>query len=239
MGTMIAVIQAGGKGTRLRPYTLALPKPLMPIGDCPIIEVLLKWLRRWGVKESYITLGYLGGLIRALCGDGSQWDMKIEYSQEPEPLGTIDALRLIQDKLNDTFLTINGDIISDMNLREFVCFHKHHGGPISVGVAEKNVKIDLGVLTGENGQMMGFQEKPAMKFKVSMGIYCMEPEILDLIPHNVPFGFDDLMYSMLDQKMPVHMYHHQGLWLDIGREEDFRHAQEFFLKEYKNMVLGC
>jgi mannose-1-phosphate guanylyltransferase len=236
---MIAVIQAGGKGTRLRPYTLALPKPLMPIGDCPIIEVLLKWLRRWGVQESFITLGYLGGLIRSLCGDGSQWDMKIEYSQEPEPLGTIGALRLIKDQLKDTFLTINGDIISDLKLREFISFHQSHGGAVTVAVTEKHVKIDLGVLVGRDGLMDGFQEKPAMKFTVSMGIYCMEPGILKLIPDNVPFGFDDLMYAMLDKKMAVHMYRHEGLWLDIGREEDFRHAQEFFLKEYKCMVLGC
>ena len=236
---MIAVIQAGGKGTRLRPYTLSLPKPLMPIGDSPIIEVLLKWLRRWGVQESYITLGYLGGLIRALCGDGSQWDMKIDYSQEPGPLGTIGALRLIKERLSKTFLTINGDIISDLNLREFINFHRSHGDPITVAVNEKHVKIDLGVLTGPNGLMEGFQEKPKLKFTVSMGIYCMEPTILNLIPDNVPFGFDDLMYAMLDKKMPVHMYRHEGLWLDIGREEDFKHAQEFYLKDYKCLVLGC
>jgi NDP-mannose synthase len=236
---LIAVIQAGGKGSRLRPYTLVLPKPLMPIGDSPIIEVLLKWLRRWGVKDIYITLGYLGGLIRSLCGDGCQWDMKITYSQEPEPLGTIGGLKLIQKQLNEAFLTINGDVISDINLRDFISFHKSHEGLISVGVTEKKVKIDLGVLTGKQSQMMGFQEKPAMKFEVSMGIYCMEPEILDIIPYNVPFGFDDLMHSMLDQKMAVYMYRHDGLWLDIGREEDFKHAQEFFLKEYKNKVLGC
>jgi NDP-sugar pyrophosphorylase family protein len=236
---MIAVIQAGGKGTRLRPYTLALPKPLMPVGDLPVIEVLLKWLRRWGIKESWITLGYLGGLIRALCSDGDQWDMKIKYSQEPEPLGTIGPLRLIKSHLNDTFLTINGDLISDLNLREFVKFHRKHNGLITVAVAEKNVKVDLGVLETKNGQLIGFQEKPSMKLKVSMGIYCMEPEILDLIPDGVPFGFDDLMYAMLDHKMPVYLYYHHGLWLDIGREEDFRHAQEFFMKEYKSIVLGC
>jgi len=236
---MIAVIQAGGKGTRLRPYTLALPKPLMPIGDLPIIEVLLKWLRRWGVRQSYITLGYLGGLIRALCGDGSQWDMQIEYSQEPEPLGTIGALNLLKDRLNQTFLTVNGDIISDVPLREMLQYHKSHGGLITVGVAEKDIKIDLGVLTGPNGEMTGFQEKPNIKFSVSMGIYCMEPGILELIPGNVPFGFDDLMNTMLEERLPVHMYHHKGLWLDIGRESDFRDAQDRFLKEYKCMVLGC
>src|SRR4030042_335557 len=235
---MIAVIQAGGKGTRLRPYTLALPKPLMPVGDLPVIEILLKWLRRWGVKNSWRTLGYLGGLIRSLCGDGHQWDMKIEYSQEPEPLGTIGPLRIIKQHLKDTFLTVNGDLISDLNLREFIKFHKSHKGLITVGVTEKNVKVDMGVLESQNGRMSGFQEKPALKFTVSMGIYCMEPEILKLVPDGVPFGFDDLMNAMLDQKVPVYLYRHNGLWLDIGRGEDFRHAQELFMKDYKVMVLG-
>ena len=236
---MIAVIQAGGKGTRLRPYTLALPKPLMPVGDLPVIEVLLKWLRRWGIKESWITLGYLGGLIRSLCGDGSQWDMKIQYSQEPEPLGTIGPLRLIKVHLKDTFLTVNGDLISDLNLRDFVNYHRKHGGLITVAITEKNVKVDLGVLESTNGQMIGFREKPSMQFSASMGIYCMEPEILDLVPTGSPFGFDVLMHAMLDQNLPVYLYRHNGLWLDIGREEDFKHAQEFFLREYKSMVLGC
>jgi NDP-sugar pyrophosphorylase family protein len=236
---MIAVIQAGGKGTRLRPYTLALPKPLMPVGDLPVIEVLLKWLRRWGIKETWITLGYLGSLIRTLCCDGSQWDMKIGYSQEPEPLGTIGPLRLIKNHLQETFLTVNGDLISDLSLQDFINFHRSHDGLITVAVTQKNIKVDLGVLQSENGRMLGFQEKPSMKFNVSMGIYCMEPEILNLIPSNIPFGFDNLMHAMLDQRMPVYLYHHEGLWLDIGREEDFRHAQEFFPKEYKDLILGC
>jgi len=236
---MIAVIQAGGKGTRLRPYTLALPKPLMPVGDLTIIEILLKWCRKWGIKNAWITIGYLGGLIKSLCGDGLQWDMKIEYSQEPEPLGTIGPLRLIKKHLNGTFLTINGDIISDLNLRNFIEFHREKGGMITVAVTEKNMKVDLGVLDGENGRMIQFREKPAMKFTASMGIYCMEPAILDLVPDNVPFGFDDLMHAMLEQKLPVYMYRHNGLWLDIGREEDFKHAQECFLRDYKSVVLGC
>jgi len=115
---MKAVIQAGGRGVRLRPYTFLLPKPLMPVGDLPVIELLLKWLRRWGVKKTYITIGYLGNLIRSLCGDGSQWDIEIVYSQEPEPLGTIGPLRLIKDQLTETFFTLNGDLITDLNLRE-------------------------------------------------------------------------------------------------------------------------
>ncbi len=236
---MIAVIQAGGKGTRLRPYTLALPKPLMPVGDLTIIEILLKWCRKWGITNAWITIGYLGGLVKSLCGNGLQWDMKIEYSQEPEPLGTIGPLKLIEGHLKSTFLTINGDIISDLNLHNFIEFHRQKGGLITVAVTERKMKVDLGVLESEDSHMIGFREKPAMKFTASMGIYCMEPGILKLIPDNVPFGFDDLMYAMMERKLPVYMYRHDGLWLDIGREEDFRHAQEFFLRDYKSIVLGC
>jgi mannose-1-phosphate guanylyltransferase len=236
---MIAVIQAGGKGTRLRPYTLALPKPLMPIGDMPIIECLLKWLRRWGVKDIWITLGYLGGLMRSLCGDGRQWDLNIRYCEEPEPLGTIGALSLIRHELTETFLTINGDIISDLNLHEFINHHHTKKGMITVGVNQKSVNVDLGVLEGSDGLMKGFKEKPVLDFTVSMGIYCMEPSILDLIPDNVPFGFDDLMHEMLNRKEPVYMFRHKGLWLDIGREVDFKNAQNRFMGEYRSKVLGC
>ena len=234
-----AVIQAGGRGSRLRPYTLVMPKPLMPVGDIPVIEILLKWLRRWGVKQTFITIGCLGHLIRSLCGDGSQWDIEIVYSQEPEPLGTIGPLRLIKKQLNETFLTINGDLITDLNLRAFIDFHRKHGDLVTIGVTEKSFKVDLGVLESENGLMADFREKPTLKFLASMGIYCMEPEILDLIPQGVPFGFDDLMYSMLDQDLPVHVYPHYGLWLDIGREEDFKYAQEVFLRDYKSIILGA
>ena len=236
---MEAVIQAGGKGVRLHPYTLLLPKPLMPVGDLPVIEVLIKWLRRWGVKKTYITLGYLGQLIRSFCGDGSQWDTDIVYSHEQEPLGTIGPLRLLKNQLKGSFLTLNGDLITNLNLQDLMGFHREKRGLISVAVTEKNVETDLGIIETQNGQMTGFKEKPTMKFFASTGIYCMEPEILDLIPNGVPFGFDDLMYCMLEQKLPVYIYKHDGLWLDIGREEDFRNAQKCFLRDYKYMVLGC
>ena len=211
----------------------------MPVGDLPIIEVLLKWLRRWGVTKIWITIGYLGGLIRSLCGDGCQWGIDIKYCHEPEPLGTIGPLSQIKDQLDETFITVNGDIISDLNLWEFINFHRSHDGLITVAVTERNLKVDLGVLQNENSIMTGFKEKPSVKFTVSMGIYCMEPKILKLIPNNVPYGFDSLMYEMLEKKLPVHVFRHDGIWLDIGREEDFKHAQNNFLREYKIKVLGC
>jgi mannose-1-phosphate guanylyltransferase len=225
---MKAVIQAGGLGTRLRPYTLVLPKPMMPIGGKPVIEVLLKWLRKNGVLNAYVTTGYLGHLIQALCGDGNQWGLDIEYSQEPEPLGTVGALNLLTDQLDSTFLVLNGDLITDLDLHGFRVFHKAHGGKLSVAVTSKVVNVDLGVLDVDGDRVTSFREKPSMSYTVSMGVYCMEPEILEYIPQGIPFGFDDLMHAMLEQNDPVHVYQHDGMWMDIGRPEDFQAAQEEF-----------
>lgn len=219
---MKAVIQAGGKGTRLRPYTMVLPKPLMPIDDLPVIEILLKWLRQNDVEKVYVTTGYLGHLIRALCGDGSQWGMCIEYCEEREPLGTIGALCLLEKELNgeETFLMLNGDVVTDLDLQKFVAFHKERGGLVTVAMTEKHVKIDLGVIHCNNQHISAFEEKPTIKFNISMRIYCMELGVLDLIPRGIPFGFDNLMHAMLARDLKVNVYEHTGMWLDIGRPED-------------------
>lgn len=234
---MKAVIQAGGKGTRLRPYTLVLPKPMMPIGDTPVIEMTLKWLRRNGVTDAYVTTGYLGHLLKIFCADGSQWSLNIEYSEEKEPMGTVGALNLLKDKLDSTFLVLNGDLVTDLDLYAFQAFHRAHGGMLSIGVTSKTVKVDLGVLEADNSVVTGFQEKPSINYTVSMGIYCMEPEILKLIPDGVPFGFDDLMHVMLGKGLPVHVFQHDGMWMDIGRPEDFEKAQQV-VEENEAQILG-
>ena len=234
---MKAVIQAGGKGTRLRPYTMILPKPLMPAGNCPVIEMLLKWLRKHGTKDVYITTGYLGHLIRSLLGDGSKYSLRIHYTTEPEPLGTVGALSLLNGRLDQTFLVLNGDVITDLDLNAFINFHKSHDDLVSICVTNKTVNIDLGVLDAEDGVVTRFQEKPKLHYLVSMGIYCMEPDIIDFIPRGVPFGFDDLMHSMLGKGLKVHVFHHNGLWMDIGRPEDFRRAQEYF-EQNGDVLLG-
>ena len=234
---MKAVIQAGGQGTRLRPYTLILPKPLMPVGGIPVIELLLKWLRRNGTTEAFITTGYLGHLLTALCGDGRQWDMNISYSEEPEPLGTVGALRLLEKQLTETFLVLNGDLITDLDVKAFKEFHDSHGGLLTIGITTKIVNIDLGVLDLEGHEIVGFHEKPTLKYQVSMGMYCMNPEIMSFIPTGVPFGVDNLIHSMLDKKEEVHAYQHDGMWMDIGRPEDFQKAQEMF-EENKQTMLG-
>lgn len=233
-----AVIQAGGKGTRLRPHTFVMPKPLMPVGEVPVIEVLLKWLRRWDVKDAYITTGYLGHLIRALCGDGGQWDMDIRYSEELEPLGTVGALCHLKDQLNDTFLMLNGDLITDLNLNDFTAFHYENESPLTVATTNKVINIDFGVIHDDENRVTAFREKPQLNYQVSMGIYCMEPTILDLIPEGVPFGFDNLMHSMLKHKLPVYVYKHDGVWMDIGNEKDFNHVQKCFAQQYQALILG-
>jgi NDP-sugar pyrophosphorylase family protein len=223
---MKAVIQSGGKGMRLRPYTTILPKPLMPVGAKPVLELLLKWLRRNGIHEVYVTTGYLGHLIRSFCGNGRQWDLHIVYTEEPEPLGTVGALSLLRDELDSTFLVLNGDLLTDLSLNAFVSGHREHGCALTIATVEKDIRMDFGVIESSNGRVARFREKPHLRHLVSMGVYCMEPEMIDHIPLGIPFGFDDLMFRMLDLGIPVSTFLHSGFWLDIGRPEDFQRAQE-------------
>jgi NDP-sugar pyrophosphorylase family protein len=223
---MKVVIQAGGKGMRLRPYTTVLPKPLLPVGSKPVLEVLLRWVRRNGVKDVYITTGYLGHLIRTFCGDGSRWDLRTTYSEENEPLGTIGALSLLREELDETFLVINGDVLTDLNLGAFVRSHRQSGAALSVATMRRTTRMDFGVIESERGKMIRFREKPHLSHLVSMGIYCMEPTMLQHIPSGIPFGFDDLVFRMLEQEAPVNTFLHSGFWLDVGRIEDFQKAQD-------------
>jgi NDP-sugar pyrophosphorylase family protein len=226
---MKAVIQSGGKGTRLRPYTTVLPKPLMPVGTKPVLELLLTWLRQNDMHEAYITTGHLGHLIRSFCGDGRQWCMRIAYTEETEPLGTVGALSLLREQLDSTFVMVNGDVLTDLNLNAFIDFHRQHGGPLTIATARRSVQIDFGILEDTSGRVTRFKEKPILTHIVSTGIYCMEPSVIDLIPTGVPFGFDNLMHCMLARNLAVRTFLHNGLWLDVGRVEDFHKAQEMAL----------
>jgi mannose-1-phosphate guanylyltransferase len=235
---MKAVILAGGRGTRLRPYTMVLPKPLIPVGNQPVLELLIKRLRKFGFSEVIITTGYLGSLIKVLCGDGSRWGINIFYSEEKEPMGTIGPLTLINGQLKETFLVTNGDVVTDLDFRKFVEFHKSKGGIATIATFRKKIKLDLGVLECNEGQwIVNFLEKPEKEYLVSMGIYLFEPEVLRYVPNNVPFGFDDLMHTLIANNMPVYSYIHNGYWLDIGIKEDFKRAQKEF-NLYRERILG-
>jgi NDP-sugar pyrophosphorylase family protein len=223
---MKAVIQSGGKGTRLMPYTTILPKPLMPVGSRPVLELLLKWLRRNGTLDVYITTGYLGHLIRTVCGDGRQWDIRIHYTEEKEPLGTIGPLSMLRDQLDSTFLVINGDVLTDLSIKSFLAFHRSRHSVLTVATATRTIKMDFGLIEETDGRITEFREKPVLSHLVSMGVYCMEPSVLKYIPSGVPFGFDDLVLCMLERGAPVSTFKHNGIWLDVGRVDDFKKAQE-------------
>ena len=234
---MKAVILAGGKGTRLYPYTLVLPKPLVPIGPKSVLEILIRRLRKFGFDEIIISIGYLGSLIRSLCGDGSKWGINISYCEEPEPLGTIGPLTLVEDRLTETFLVCNGDVITDLDIYNFIEFHKKKDVIATIAATKCKTKISLGVLEcNGDSEIMNFIEKPEREYLASMGIYLFEPEVFNYIPKNVPFGFDDLMRAFLFKKVPVYSYVDGGYWLDIGRQEDFRKAQDEFAKNPEKIL---
>lgn len=224
---MKTVIPAGGRGTRLQPYTLVVPKPLVPIGGMPVLELIIKRLRRFGLDDFIITTGYLGDLIKAVCGDGSRWGVHIEYSDEQEPLGTIGPLKLIEEQLTETFVVVNGDTITDIDLHELIKFHRAHKSLATIAATRRTTQIELGVLeTNGDGNLVGFREKPRHEYLASMGLYVFEPGILEHIPNGGSFGFDDLVRSFLASEAPVSVYTHPGYWLDIGIKEDLERAQE-------------
>lgn len=226
MSKIKAVIQAGGRGTRLAPYSTVLPKALMPIGEGTVIDGLLSLFSSAGVSTAFITVSKFGNLIRSYCGDGSRWNLEIRYIDEEKPLGTIGPLGPMRHLLDTTFLVANSDIYIDLDIKEFLRFHRASETLLTVAVTNQTVKIEYGVLDHVSGRVTEFREKPVEQFCVSTGVYCMEPGILDLIPNGEPYGFDDLMRSMLGGGRPVTAYTHPGQWIDIGRIEDLRKAQE-------------
>ncbi len=220
-----AVILAGGKGTRLRPYTVALPKPLVPLGDKPILEIIISQLVRQSFGRIIITVNHQADIIMAYFGDGSKWGVEIEYSLEDMPLGTIGPLKLIKD-LPDNFLVMNGDILSDINYAAFLEKHSAADSNFSIAGYRRVQKVDYGVLDAAEGVLTGFREKPQFYFLVSMGIYAASKQIIGYIPYCQYFGFDMLMMKLLKEEVKVNVYEHIGYWMDIGRPDDYGQAVE-------------
>ena len=225
---MQAIILAGGKGRRLLPYTTVLPKPLMPIGDYPIIEVILRQLKNCGFSRISICTGYLHELIHAYLDSNKTLGLDIEYSHEETPLGTIGPLRLIKNP-DDTFLVMNGDILTDLDYRKLVNEHNKSGAIATVATYQRDVNSDFGVLErNSENRIIAFREKPTFHFDVSMGIYVFSKRVLDYVPAKTPFGFDQLMYTLIEKNEVVNSFPHAGYWLDIGRPDDYARSIEEF-----------
>ena len=224
------VIMAGGKGTRLRPFTVSLPKPLVPVGELPILEILLRQLYKTGFRKITLTLGYLGGLIEAYLSQakGPAKEMEFTFVHEGEPTGTAGSLGLVE-KLDSTFIVMNGDILTDLDYLDLLAFHARRGADVTVAVYEKKVKIELGVIEeDEEGWLCGFEEKPTKRYMVGMGVVIMEPTALEYVVPGEYLDLPTLLLKMLGDGRKIAVYHHQGLWLDIGNHDDFAAAQEFF-----------
>ena len=224
---MRAIILAGGKGTRLKPYTVTIPKPLVPIGgEMPILEIIIRQLARAGFDHITLAVNHLANLIMAFFGDGSLWNVKIDYSLEETPLSTIGPLTLIPD-LPDNFLVMNGDILCNLNYSDFYNYHIHSDNDVTVSTFKRESKIDFGVLQyNDNNLVVSFIEKPTYYFEVSMGIYCLNRRVVEGLNTGMPYGFDNLMIDGIKDKSKILAKPFNGYWLDIGRPEDYENANE-------------
>ena len=221
-----AVILAGGRGTRLRPYTVSLPKPLVPIGEYPILEIVIRQLASYGFSKITLAVNHQADIIKAFFQNGEKWAVDISYSVEDEPLSTMGPIKLVSD-LPDSFLVMNGDVLSDLNYGEFLHGHDCDERLFTISASLRKDKVDYGVLkTDGSGKLIAFEEKPENSYLVSMGVYALNKAVLNYIPDKTKFGFDDLMHCLLNQGQNVSVVQHDGYWLDIGRPDDYARAIE-------------
>lgn len=219
-----AIILAGGKGTRLKPYTISLPKPLVPVGDKPILELIILQLKKFGFNHITITVNHMAEIIKAFFGDGSKWDITIDYTYEEKPLSTMGPLTLIPD-LPENFLVMNGDVLTDINLSDLYNYHINNNNLFTISSFRRSDKIDYGVLhKNSDNKLIKFEEKPNFDFLVSMGIYMVSKKVVSNIPENTFFGFDHLMEKLISKEEFPSIYEYEGYWLDIGRPDDYEKA---------------
>jgi len=227
---MKAVVLAGGKGSRLAPYTKILPKPLMPISDMPILEIILLQLKAAGINDIVLTVGHLSELLHAFFRDGSQFGINITYSHEECPLGTAGPIALVNG-LDETFLVINGDVLTTLDSRDLIRFHREQKAIATIAAHHRQSKIDLGVIQKDGDcRITGYIEKPIYDFLVSMGIYVFEPAILSWIPPQQYLDFPNLVKKLVDAGEKVVAYQFDGYWEDLGRPDDYERATQDFEK---------
>ena len=229
-----AIVMAGGEGARLRPYTAVLPKSLMPLGDRPVLDIVIRQLRAAAFDRVTIATGYLAGLIEAFFGDGRNYGVPIDYFREQEPLGTVGALALLGD-LDEPFLVMNSDVLTDMDYAAMLDHHVASGAMVTVASTRRHVSISLGVMEFDDAsapaRVTGYVEKPTISHEVSMGVYCFHPRVVDHIEAGVRLDFPDLILRLLDAGERVEAWRPEAYWLDLGRHDDY----ELAIAEYEAM----
>lgn len=233
-----AVLLAGGKGTRLRPYTTSLPKPLVPLGEQSIIEIVLRQLASRGFARATLAIGHLGHLIEAVVGDGSPWGIAVDYVTEDEPLGTMGPVVANLDRFPEHFLVLNGDVLTDLDYAAVLERHAQRAPALTVATYRRRVPIDFGVLeTDGDGRIVAFREKPTLDYTVSMGVYGVTRSTLAHFTAGEPLGFDDLVLHLLRADARIDAYPFDGYWLDIGRPEDYDQANADYPR-LQHVLLG-
>ena len=234
---MKAVILAGGKGTRLAPYTTVFPKPLMPIDGMPILEVIVRQLAHFRIKEMIFTVSHQSEpLLSAYFGNGHRHGVNIRYSREEKPLGTAGPLSLLSG-LTETFLVMNGDILTTLDYHRLIQYHRRKKGVVTIAMSQKKVALELGVMEYDpNARLTRYLEKPTLSYSVSMGIYVFEKEALEWIPRGKYLDFPELIQKLLARQKRVICYPSDDFWLDIGRHEDYEEAQKTFQKMRKKLL---
>lgn len=232
-----AVILAGGKGTRLAPLTTVLPKPLMPLGDGPILDVLLRQLAAQGWREATLAVGHMADLIKAYCGNGSRYGLKLRYLEEDEPLGTVGPLAFLPESARSRpVLVMNGDLLTNLRFTDLIASHEESGAAASIAVQRRDVQMEFGVMDlgesmGAARRLLNYREKPLLEATVSMGVYVFEPDALDLIERGTRLDLPELIMRLLASERVVAGYPFEGYWLDIGRHSDYQTA----LDDFENM----
>jgi len=219
----------------LLPYTVSLPKPLIPVGDYPILEILIRRLKKFDLTDMTLAVGHLGNLIESYFGDGSKWGVKIKYQYENKPLGTVGPLARIKG-LKQTFLVMNGDLLTLLNYSELIDFHQKSKALATIAAQKRSVPIDFGIIQNNSHNLVTrYIEKPRLFYQVSMGVYLFEPEILKFIPQNEKFDFPQLVNLLLQKRKKVAIYPSSDFWLDIGHPDDYAKAVEVFPRLKKKL----
>lgn len=235
-----AVVLAGGKGTRLRPYTTVLPKPLMPVGDRPILDIVVRQLKAAGFERITMATGYLAELIEVFFRNGESYDIAIDYYREQEPLGTVGALAMIEGLSDDDFLVMNGDVLTDIDYATLLEGHVSSGAAATIATKTRDVRIELGVLVfgdpEDRTRLTGYMEKPKVRYEASMGIYCFSPRALAHIERGETLDFPALISRLVDAGETVRALKSDDYWLDIGRHDDYEAALDEF-EEVKSRLI--
>lgn len=232
---MKAVILAGGLGTRLKPFTEIIPKPLLPIGEKSVLEIQIEHLKKKGFDEIYLATNYKSDYIEHFFGDGSRYGVKLFISKEDKPLGSVGPISLLKDKFDEPFLVMNGDILTLLNFREFYDYAITKDSLLTISVKELITPFQFGNIYFEGEYVTRIEEKPNIKTNILAGIYIFKPELFAMIPYDEYFGMDTLITNMLDLHMPITKFHLNNYWLDIGQVDDYQKAQEIYKNHFEGV----